>query len=284
MPDPASNCGIASSSTATSTTRGAPDLTTPKTPQTQPDFHNAVAAMGAYPQLLRRLGLVVDLLVPLAGANLPQNDPTLWFSIQPSWTSSSSGAGPHIIAQTRYILTASDFFTAPNAADYGDGTLPGEIEAGMVNMTGISDFGLSQIDIDGAASKLVHFVNTAGTVAFNGTSTSATTLALPALRTGGIQVVRHGHGQVMQDRLNTNALNNPSKGQNYLLFYLHAEDITRGYRVDIFDVQANKWFSLMARDGTYSVPGATKSSNKSFTLSDEGYMSQSVASDNTKQN
>ena len=145
----------------------------------------------------------------------------------------------------------------------------------MVNLTGISDFGLSQIDIDGAASKLVHFVNTAGTVAFNGTSTSATTLPL-RLRTGGIQVVRHGHGTVMQDRLNTNALNNPSKGQNYCCSFSTRGPYAR-YRVDIFDVTANKWFSLMARDGTYSIPGATKPSNKSFTLSDEGYMSQSVA-------
>jgi hypothetical protein len=121
------------------------------------DFHQMLSALGDFPQLLRRLGLIFDLRVPADA--LPQTPDELSFRkvrVVPSWTSSlpdRQAAGP-----TRWTADYSPWTV------YGYATLNGrdlfapipreaEISVGLWTPR---DVELVQLDVDGAALKLLN--------------------------------------------------------------------------------------------------------------------------------
>jgi hypothetical protein len=130
----------------------------PPTPPTL-DFHQMVSSLGDYPLVLRRLGLIIDLEIPLA-AGLPK-DSQLRLSVsannpQPALAlaavvTASSGPQPW----TAYQLTNSGFFAKPRSA-----AGPGSMANGVFNLNGVNDshspdaanpFEVVQIDVDALA-------------------------------------------------------------------------------------------------------------------------------------
>jgi hypothetical protein len=208
------------------------------------DFHQALAALAQYPELLRRLGLVLDLEIP--EANLPQSP-------------LSSGAGRMQVSPlfngevsfrnfspaTAYILDGDQIFTpAPQ-----DPSQP-ETIAGLLNLALPDEFALVQIDVDGLGLKTLNMA-ASNTLQLAVSSDDNESAGTPAPRVPGIAVTRSGHANIMAQRFAAASQNNKQVGadppQAVTLF---AEDIIRGFRFDVFDPQSG-WHSLHARNGSY---------------------------------
>lgn len=198
------------------------------------DFHQAVALLGDHPELMRLLGLVIDLSVPLDGQPAAGT-----VQVIPDKAFDSIDVSP----RTRYALDvdAGRFAAAPAA---GSDLAPGRLRLDLPL------FQLVQVDADGAALKAVDFANqlvmlNAGRLR---SMDSDTTAGLPALRSGGVSLVRTGRAErqakAFKDVTDRNAALNPASPPE-----LGAEDVTRGYRVDVED--AGAWQSLCRRVATY---------------------------------
>lgn len=238
-------------------------------PQTL-DFHEAVASLMKYPALARRLGLIVDLLVP-NDPTLPQNSSTATLQVTPTFGTSLSVPAVQIQPFTYFTLdVGGGVFDATSQS--------GEVRSGMLDVTDSSRYALEEIDIDGAALKVVGMV--AGLVRAQGNPTvgTPTTAGVPALRSKGISLIRIGSAlttaQAAQNVVNTN-----SAAESSQPVFFHAEDLVAGYRVDVFDEVAGKWYSLCKRDGTYLFGPDPKNPTQTLTISDEGFVSLGVTQD-----
>ncbi|MCA9888046.1 MAG: LamG domain-containing protein, partial [Anaerolineae bacterium] len=230
----------------------------PPLPKTEEDFerymdyHEVISSLGDYPELMRRLGLIVDILVPVD--DVPVN--THEIRVAPLWDS------PEIenrligeFPRTAVIWKeASDTFLAqPREA-----SIP-QIEDGqLVINPNQTYFDLVQVDVDGAGIKLVNFLNNMAS------AEAADMLAvdspgkqgLPTMRSAGFSLNLTARDLIMYEFFNKTADDNQlvEKGVSEdLLFY--AEDLLRGYRVDMWDTLSSQWHSLCQRVGNYNIEG-----------------------------
>lgn len=238
------------------------------------DFHQMLAHLGDHPVLLRRLGLVVDLAIPL----LPGGDGAL--RALPAWGEGPSAFGKDFTPWTCYRLTKALFVAR---------ALPGsDLADGMVALEDTSDryadpkteFDLVQVDPDGAAIKVT---GTAASlretvVRKDGRRLSFDTpddAGLPALRSSGIAVVRRGRAFRLADFLrearDRDAEADPAK------VYLYADHLTRGYRLDVLDETLPAWRSLCRRAGGYRITGPGGDDHVIADVHDEGYVKAASA-------
>src|SRR5258708_14180418 len=110
--------------------------TVPQSVQTLPDvdFHKAVASLGQYPKLLRAMGLVIDLEVPLTGVPASSN-----VRVHPIL------AGPTPMTPwTAYTLNTATKLFVPAAGANSD------VTDGMLLLSGPNDYDVVELDVDGA--------------------------------------------------------------------------------------------------------------------------------------
>ena len=237
----------------------------------QYDFHQMVAALGDYPNLLRYMGLVIDLTVTLGG-DLPAG--TGMVKIVPSLplqtvTTSYSPRTHYEVGDDRFISQARP--TAP------------EISDGLLRLHDSSLFQVTQVDVAGGGVKLQNMAT--NLVALEDQqawpANSPEEAGLPSLQTAGISIVRPEQSPRLEQRfIQAYALNlalaavdgspapPPASGDPPPApsDELWAENLVRGYRLDVFDDQSVAWHSLCQRIGTYTfldAPGGP------LTLSDE---------------
>jgi hypothetical protein len=258
----------------------------PPTPPTL-DFHQMVSSLGDYPLILRRLGLIIDLEIPftaatpgdsqlrikeVSGGGLPSQDPQPW---------------------TCYLL--SDVFVAKPASAKPASAKPdpGTLHDGVMDLDGVddshalnaaNDFEIVQIDPDGAGAKVLNLIAALARYSLIGAfdhSAGSTPLGskvqepigLPTLRSAGLGLAKTDrHTDV------TTSITNAATWSQSAASPFHAEDLLRGYRVDILDeTQGNTWQSLCRRIGTYKLRDGSV-----FDLpADEGYVK--AASSTTSQ-
>ena len=177
------------------------------------DFLEIVASLGNYPSLLRKLGIVIDLIVTRG-----QFTPDYIF------------VDPVIVPGTNISLITDigrNFRTLPD-----DGSLIAQ--NGLLKLD-TNNFFVETVDIDGTALKLDAYTQNARLSVF------------PALYTGGFTIGLKGRDNYYLSRLlRQNDLNN-----DYSI-HLKADDILRGYRIDVL-VNNSKWHSLCFRRGTMIV-------------------------------
>src|SRR5260370_705901 len=127
-------------------------------PQKPPDidFHRAVAGMGQYQKLMRALGLAIDLEVPLNGVPAASN-----VRVTPNLP-----GPPPMTPWTAYRLDAGAKTFFPAIGPQGD------IANGMVLPSGPDDYDVVQVDLDGAANKLLDFAFNLQRIAFGEAQTS----------------------------------------------------------------------------------------------------------------
>lgn len=234
-----------------------PDLPTAAKLAETWDFHQAISSLGDYPRMLRRLGLVVDLEMP-AGTPIPANG-----TITVTATPDVFQAGTTLVSpRTRFTSTADLFTAAPRPVQP-------EIANGFLRVDDTARFRVIQNDVAGDATKLRNSATYAlrfalpadrpGNVPGDG--------GLPALRTIGISLVRHEVTTDLADQfLRSCALNlfvaaqdlspvpdpiAPSGAPPPPSDELFAEDLVRGYRIDVFDTKTGVWRSLCERQGAY---------------------------------
>ena len=229
-------------------------------PQKMPDidFHKAVAGLGQYPQLMRALGLVIDLEVPLAGvpaSSVVRVHPNL---AQPA----------PMIPWTAYTLNVPNKLfvtTAGQASDVTNGML-------LLSQPDLQ-YDVVEVDIDGGAEKTMDFSYNLARLGFGDAKSSIDTpdsYGLPSLRSAGFSVARVDRATRLVNTFNgaknnnTQIVANPSNSK----VTLFADDVTRGFRVDVWTSLSGHWHSLCLRDGTYRF----HKDSLQRTLSDEGFV------------
>ncbi len=214
------------------------------------DFHQMISMLGAYPSMLRRLGLVFDLEVFPIGGTFPA---TGEIKVVPIWPSGlPSLPKKDRTPRTAFRYSDAGFIAQPRPV------MPEVAESGVMRLSDPIPndeqkqpaYQLLQVDVQGMAMKLQNFAYNLSARQGRATTDSATNSSIPAPRTGGISIVRTGRALRLAGMLKSATKKRADlESGTDPLFY--AEELIRGYRVDVFDVERGQWFSLHQRTGRY---------------------------------
>ena len=248
------------------------------------DFHQMVAGLGDYPELERKLGLLIDLEIEAPAASLATLLSSHSIRILPEWSAPASAFNHDFAPWTK--LLAGKFVAEPKP---GSDLVNGMLKLNNVDARFMPDskaeFDLLQLDVDGGSLKTLDFAgNMRRWLSVPRAYTAPDDGGLPSFRTSGLALVRRARAFKLAATLlamaphNTAVENSPPSVDMNLPVLLYADDLVRGYRVDIFDktnASTAVWRSLCERIGTYSFP---TSSHTPLKISDEGYVKGASAS------
>lgn len=257
------------------------------------EFHDMLAVINNYPAIQRKLGLVVDLIVPgdelLATGNLRMIPSGF---ITNNKTSLSAPA-------VSFEYNKDKFISKP--------ATNGPIEDGYLKINN-GEFVIHQIDTDSAAIKTSQMADNQiqqkaqlHAVKLNLAKSKSANMVnnkparkeegLPHLRTGGIALAQNGRAGNLFSRFQqsldfSNKMFDQSQlsSQYNIIFpkiMLYADDLLQGYRMDIaLQHEPNEWYSLHWRDDEYKYQdknGKWKNIPGSFV--NEGYIETALAED-----
>jgi hypothetical protein len=223
------------------------------------DFHKIVAAMGQYPSLLRKLGLVVDLLIDRDA--LPNStNAALYGDVElppgAGYVTRTPDTSPH----TRAKLDDERFGPVPRpnpvSGDY-------RVVSGLLDLNA-DYFHLIQADPDGAMLKVMNFARTLFTLkqtpdkALDPVSKVERETGAPAIRNAGLMLVHDLRAEMLKNSMARQKKYNDAAAliQNGAAVPppdLYAEDLVRGYRVDIWDGNTKVWRSVCLRKADYNL-------------------------------
>jgi hypothetical protein len=221
------------------------------------DFHQALSSVHAYHQLQRDLGLVFDLELPrdfVADASNPAGELAIT-GVDVHWdTDIATQVPPTKVAYLHTSIGAEHriFAVAPLAA-----AGPRPLLLGLLGLVP-RFFGIAQVDLDGALHKtLLHAGNLdqlPGESLLPTADINDPYTALSALRSGGMSLFADSRALVMRNTFDRGKRQNADleAGQPQQEAF-HAEDLTRGYRLDVWDSVTEQWHSLHRRDMTVNV-------------------------------
>ncbi len=251
------------------------------------DFHQAIGALGDYPALLRSLALVLRLRVPR-----PAVDPGS-VRVIAQWDGHPRASD--VAPRTHCTLNNALFSAASRPAVPGRPT--SELAGGVLDLANAGDrltmdtpkFDIVQVDPDGAALKAIL---AAATLERRWQLFDAKLLGIdledeegtPALRSGGLAIVRPERAYYVHDRLRTAAtLVHPQPAAQpdqpgLLSDDLYAEDLLRGYRIEV-STAGGAWHSLCWRVGSYQlVDNHGQLVRELPQVTDEGYIKSASTS------
>ena len=244
-----------------------PDFASPaaelKTPEF--DFHQMIASYGDYPGLLRLLGLVIDCALPEGTVLDGATDAAPLTGRLLPLVKGRDAALQHSCLQTAWEARARRFVPRPRTAAHRSGLLALQNAHDRHNQGKDSPFDVYQVDPDGSALKTVDYLLTAQNLlgksfkqGNDGEVTYTTGDAQPvaALRSAGLGVSQHGRAGAVAIDARAAALKNEAIEQSVSAaakVVLYAEDVLRGYRVDVEIASTGRWFSLCERVGQYKV-------------------------------
>ncbi|HEY0928503.1 MAG TPA: hypothetical protein VGE27_01185 [Gemmatimonas sp.] len=230
------------------------------------DFHRIVAAMNQYPLLLRRLGLVQDFIVPVGRLRHSDNTPV---SCTVDLPRAAAGA-PAVTrrdASPRTLTTFGRSTFAPAPRPPAD-TKDLRVRDGLLRMSP-DRVALLQADVDGAGIKLMNFARSLAGHERSARQVDAVTklprrAGAPAIRNGGLMLVHRNRGDSLTQAFSRNDSLNSRMEQLFTgrlggEVSLYAEDLLRGWRVDVWDRSTPKWRSLCERLSNYDLPGGALS-------------------------
>jgi hypothetical protein len=212
-------------------------------PAPRVDFHAAIAALGDHPWLLHELGLVVELELLTSPFAAAAADPGRLRAF-PSWKGHEPDGVEVRSRWVGYVAGSSSFRTADRP-----GRAPDESLVGGLLAIGEGGWDLVQVDVDGGVLKLLGAAATAAEraeeAAARGQEVSSAE-ALPALRGAGLTLARRSsasaHHRSLGDQRRLAAADLDDEAGT-----LFAADVTRGYRMDVFEHRTSAWRSLLAR-------------------------------------
>jgi len=231
------------------------------------DFHQAITSLNSYPELLRALGLVLDLDLPNDFVPTTPFDKPGTLSVVraiPGWQwAVPTKTHPLATAYSRIALGKDQlFFATPRSVV--EPQQPGAV-LGLLNLDP-AHFGLAQVDIDGAMHKAIMLAETLHPSGFHNLDSYATPqpaphpevfdpeATLPALRSGGFSLFADNRALfLLQSIHDAKAFNDALAGSSSPKRPFYAEDLVRGYRFDVWDSRTGAWHSLHQREGKYVV-------------------------------
>ncbi len=225
-------------------------------PEPEPEFHERCVACGDHPALLRKLGLVVDLVVHdlarLAAAEWLEGSITV------------ADATCHTTQTRCRTMADGSMVTVATTDDW---------EGGALTLGREDRFQVLDVDADGSALKSERFlwsIPRLAKIEDNGDDIHA---ASPALRAYGFTVARTGQAADSKDRIARQQTLAGSITSSPALF---TEDVTRGVRVEVWDDRLARWRSLHRRLTDVLVDGVAGPVLDD--LDDEGFIQGTAAS------
>jgi hypothetical protein len=231
------------------------------------DFHQALSSLNSYPELLRALGLVLDLDLPNEFiAATPSGTPGT-ISVQraiPGWDWAIQPQTHPLPTAYMKIAVGQDelFFAAPRSVV--EPQQPGAV-LGLLNLDP-AHFGLAQVDVDGGMHKAIMLAETLHPSGEHNRVPDATPQAaqhpetfdpeatLPSLRSGGFSLFADNRAlQLLQSIKDAKSFNGALSSSQSPSRPFYAEDLVRGYRLDVWDSRTGAWHSLHLRNGKYVV-------------------------------
>ena len=233
------------------------------------DFHQMLSALANFPEMMRLLGLLIDLEVESSGVPFSYPSQPLFIQLQSPGFDPATDYAP----MTAYLFDAEGFSACPNP------TGP-EFQGGMLPLQDANAYELVQIDTDGAALKAMNLANSLGkgqgpniTV---GAAVAPQSHGLPFLRSAGFSVAQVDKGAKLSAHFLRARVHNDLLTKNTPTL-LYAEDVTRGYRIDVWDSFTKQWHSLNLRSGTYNYVGDSNAKQLIVdNLVDEGWVQTGV--------
>src|SRR5688572_4337543 len=238
------------------------------------DFHQALSALNSYPDLLRVLGLVFDLDLPRDFVG----ETTLGTFGTISVTKATLGRGwalpPKIPRQaTAYVHMQMDsqklFLAAPRIMCDPDAPIT---IVGLLSLDA-AKFGLAQVDVDGGMHKNIMLAETLSPPSGHNNDASARPepaphpevfdpgATLPSLRSGGFSLFADKRAlqfldTLLQSKRFNDVLESSGGGAEHWDYGCEpgqvrpffAEDLVRGYRLDVWDSHTKLWHSLHMRN------------------------------------
>ncbi len=268
------------------------------------DFHNIINSLTRYPWILRKLGLVIDVEVPVASVPKGSAASPCHCYVIPTWSQDAEAGVPktNFFPRTAYSLSADMFCAAPKNPAHP------EVSYGMLTVGSSDYFDVVTLEPGGSGLKMLHTVNNIQRYQARfsplylpegwdlnemhpESPDNDSSDALPALRNNGIGLSRHGlaYSIVTQLKRGQNTVDKLKTKQNFIAAnniaaanavdatnVLYAEDITRGWRADYIDTTSDtpEWRSLMKRDGSFHF---LNNAALDQTVSDEGFVSPSAS-------
>jgi YD repeat-containing protein len=239
------------------------------------DFHAMLTVLADHPLVLRLLGLAIDLIVP----DLPADGRELrvaapWSEYRPSVDVRDR------FPSTRYVVKGDRFLPAPGRR-FRDGLLMLAEVGEAPGAENERDYDVVQLDADGAALKLIATASSVARAAealATGESAFDTPAneTLAALRSDGIAIAERQRGRRTQGSLERDAALQSGDPDAAVL---DADDLTRGYRLDVLDETIGEWTSLCSRRAVYRI-GDYVDVQSEFGRQpwlDEGYIKRSSA-------
>jgi hypothetical protein len=235
------------------------------------DFHHIVSSLGDHPALQRLTGQVLTLTFALPPA-LPAMGT---IRVLPAWVAPSGTPTVHYSPSTAYTLQGTAFEAQPRPT-FSDA------RGGFLRVDDPNLFQVIQLESVGSLMKLANAGANWLAMDSEGFPASAAedTAALPALRNGGVSLVR----TTMEDYLDqvfaqSAALQAALAGQDGSpapagatgTVTLYANDLVRGYRADVFDQQAGRWFSLHQTYTTYHFDRNPRLDTSGAGIASEGF-------------
>ncbi|MBD0692924.1 hypothetical protein, partial [Streptomyces sp. CBMA123] len=260
--------------------RGAAGTTPPTRRTAAPpaaEFHQSVAHLTDHPVVLRALGLLMDLAVPVAGLTPVDATHPAELSVLPRWPHPDPDPSPgwsgatqsDLCPTTAYTLSGTRFVPAsvdgPTSTGFSNGLLP--LAGAGPAPSGNARFELLPFDVDGAALRLVSAARSDATAAPPGESSPVPPGALPALHSAGFALLDLSREDEHRKQLQRAQQRGTPSG--LLASPLLADSLLGGYRMDVYDSTSRTWHSLCRRRVHYTVGGVPLLPNG---LLDEGYL------------
>ncbi|MEU8995988.1 peptidoglycan-binding domain-containing protein [Streptomyces caniferus] len=257
----------------------------PRPPKQDPDFHQMLTSLGDHPTLLRTLGLVLDFVLP--ADRLPVSSGGRILTVTPNWAPALGNRSHDVSPRTRYVFLPDRHAFVPAGKGLTDEEPLPPPSRGLVAVT--ANFAVEQADIDGAARKMV--------------SPPKDATGLSPVRTHGLSLIRserldsltdeftravehdNAFARVIEQQKNGQGAepgpHSPGDAAPHVAQEpeaapeLIAEDLIRGHRMDIWDDERQRWFSLHERVVEYREP---RDGPVLLTASDEGFFQAHLAS------
>ncbi|HEY0878484.1 MAG TPA: hypothetical protein VGE10_08515 [Zeimonas sp.] len=229
------------------------------------DFHQALSALQAHPQLQRALGLVFDVELPLDFVPASATGTPVSVFVDSTDIAWQMPPTSHPL-QTACVHHATDDFSLFYVASRTQASADAPLQVfGLLNLDP-QKFGLAQVDVDGAMHKTIataeihndpdpgRSVRPADPDPAPNPEVYDPEATLPSMRSGGWQLYLDGRGAATVDAIRqSKAFNDALESSGAQPRPFHAEDLVRGYRLDVWDSHTNAWHSLHRRSGRYEI-------------------------------
>lgn len=235
------------------------------------DFHQIVAAMNQYPTLLRRLGLVLDFTIARGAFNAGADLPLTVTADIPRPRIDPSATKLRVTHRTASPATRTRLATTAFIAKSRPASPAKDIQIanGLLKIDD-KNFALLQADVDGAGHKLMNFMRSLGAhrrppQQIDPVMKLPRRIGAPALRNAGLMLVQKRRAELLTGTFVRNKTLDETIKQMFTLPAaaaasvpsLYAEDLIRGYRVDIWDQSKSEWKSLCQRTANYEIAKGT---------------------------